>query len=35
MYCPCVQLACYVCESLPGCAGQVKLPDGYFKAVFE
>jgi ethanolamine-phosphate phospho-lyase len=29
------KLACYVCESFPGCAGQVKLPEGYFKAVFD
>jgi 4-aminobutyrate aminotransferase-like enzyme len=27
--------AAFLCESFPGCAGQVQLPEGYFKAVFE
>lgn len=29
------KVASFLCESLPGCAGQVQLPQGYLKAAFE
>ena len=35
MYCVGLQLASFMCESFASCAGQVQLPDGYLKAVFE
>jgi 4-aminobutyrate aminotransferase-like enzyme len=28
------RISAFVYESLPGCAGQIVLPDGYLKAVF-
>ena len=30
-----MQIASFLAESFLGCAGQVKLPEGYLKAVFE
>ncbi|KAL5463410.1 hypothetical protein EMCRGX_G032303 [Ephydatia muelleri] len=29
------KVASFLCESFPGCAGQVKIADGYFKTVFK